>query len=91
MTFNDDSDAVSSSTGAGAVFLNAGWFSRDHFSLTAGSAIFLGATAAGGLSSAIAASVRDMASSSSALSPTNSALSGSACNPNSTLSNYIES
>jgi len=61
----DDSD--SSAGTVGPVFLKAGWFSRDHFSFTGGSADFFG-TIAGteeGFSSAIAASVREMTCSSS--------------------------
>jgi hypothetical protein len=60
-------DSVSSGAAAGAAFLKAGWFSRDHFSFTGGSADFLGTTAGTeeGFSSAIAASVREMTCSSS--------------------------
>ena len=49
------------------VFLNAGWFSLDHFSFTGGVDGFFGATAGteGGFSSAIVASVREMTCSSS--------------------------
>jgi hypothetical protein len=56
-----------SSTGFDAVFLNAGWFSRFHFSFTGGSDGFFEATtgAGDGFSSAIAASVREMTCSSS--------------------------
>jgi len=56
-----------SSEGAGVVFLNAGWFSLDHFSFTGGSADFFGAAAGteDGFSSAIEASVRVMTCSSS--------------------------
>lgn len=70
LTFKLAEASTSSAGVVGVVFLNAGWFSRDHFSLVAGSDSFLGATtgAALGFSSAIAASVREMTCSSSVFS-----------------------
>ena len=72
MSFTEKVVGVSGSSAedVGAVFLNAGWFSRDHFSFTGGGDGFFWATtgAGDGFSSAIAASVREMTCSSSVFS-----------------------